>query len=224
MLGDWQTTIPTPKGDVTTTSLRFAVGVMFSTTRINFPSLGTGVSNVTIANYLYEDNRLLHPEQQAIVDLRLTLLGRLLEVGSHRVPGDTVASCGDDPRQRAVARYASLLGAFEELLAAAQTEEDLQAFLEENHILLGPMSDLIPKQKLGTEYVTDFVMVNAMPQGPEYTFVEIEAPSKRLFTKKGNPSSDLHTRCARLWTGELGLTNTSRISGRSCQGWSRPGI
>ena len=40
-----------------------------------------------------------------------------------------------------------------------------------------------PKQKLGEDFVTDFILVNMLDQGPKYTLVEIEKPSMRILTE-----------------------------------------
>ena len=81
--------------------------------------------------------------------------------------------------------------AFRKLLDSAEREEDLQRFLHENPILIYPEHlSVLPKHKLGKEFVTDFVFINSGHMGKEHVFVEIERPSKLIFTKADVFSSD----------------------------------
>jgi hypothetical protein len=78
---------------------------------------------------------------------------------------------------------------FEKLLAADPQEEAIQRYLTERPVLLEPTAAKVtPKIKLGTEYVTDFVIELASQQ---YVLVEIEVASKKLFTKAGFASAHL---------------------------------
>jgi len=87
--------------------------------------------------------------------------------------------------------------ALENCLAAATREENVQAFLTANHMLLiqhlggGHGRYVIPKQKLGAEYVTDFVIGESHSGGFEWQAVELESPKARMFTKAGNPTKEL---------------------------------
>ena len=63
------------------------------------------------------------------------------------------------------------------LLNDSQKEEELQVFIKENPMMLHPTAELIPKKKLGEDFITDFVLVTPNDQGPTYTLVEIEKSS-----------------------------------------------
>ncbi|MFS0776093.1 Shedu anti-phage system protein SduA domain-containing protein [Neobacillus sp. 3P2-tot-E-2] len=66
-------------------------------------------------------------------------------------------------------------------------EEDCQVFLKENPALIDPLAkEIIPKQKLGLEFITDFVVRKL---NDEYIMVEIEKPSTPIFTKTNDFSS-----------------------------------
>lgn len=76
----------------------------------------------------------------------------------------------------------SLIKEFEDLVTAQLEEEAYQAFLSKHPVFLDPLaSAVIPKQKLGIEFVTDFVLHRF---DGKYTLVEIEKPQDRLFTSR----------------------------------------
>jgi hypothetical protein len=80
-------------------------------------------------------------------------------------------------------------------------EESIQTFLNENSILFDALSHhrgviKLPKLKLGSEYVTDFVLLHGVPRysntrRPGVTFIELERADRPLFTAAGDPSSTL---------------------------------
>jgi len=83
----------------------------------------------------------------------------------------------------------SAIEQFVTLLDSEPLEEDLQKFLTKNPVLLHPFAASVePKVKLGTEYVTDFVIEVV---DHEYVLVEIERSVHRLFTKAGSATSAL---------------------------------
>lgn len=189
-LADWTTTIPTPKGDVQAANIHFATAGVFSAGRIMFSNLKAEVKNVTIMSSSYEDDRFREPEQLALVDMRLTAVGRLLQITPATIQAAPAGSSSTDSGQKAIQAFDSLLAEFEGLLGTANREEEVQSFLKSHPELFGAVQ-VIPKQKLADDFVTDFVLLNPLPQGPEYTLVEIESPSKNLFTKAGVQHSDL---------------------------------
>jgi hypothetical protein len=82
-------------------------------------------------------------------------------------------------------------------LRLATAERDMQRFLEEHpiHLILhlggGHGRWVIPQKKLGSEYVTDFVIGQKHSGGFEWEAVELESPSVPMFTKAGDPSRQL---------------------------------
>jgi hypothetical protein len=73
-----------------------------------------------------------------------------------------------------------LLKQFDQMINQSLLEEDYQTFLKQNPVFLDPLAaDIIPKQKLGIEMVTDFVLRR---YDDKYFLVEIEKPQDRLFT------------------------------------------
>lgn len=79
-------------------------------------------------------------------------------------------------------RLQKIIAQFAAVLKQATVEEELQKFLESNPVVLSPTAvRVIPKHQLGAEYITDFVIEEA---GREYTIVELESPTRPIFTKK----------------------------------------
>ncbi len=73
-----------------------------------------------------------------------------------------------------------LVEQFNALLDQTLPEEAYQKFLNSNLVFLDPVaSEVIPKQKLGTEYITDFVVRR---YDNKYILVEIEKPQDPIFT------------------------------------------
>ncbi len=95
----------------------------------------------------------------------------------------------DDKAPIVLNKLEGIIEKFEDLLDKAKYEEDLQKFLSTHPVILSPTAlKVLPKHKLGSEYIPDFVICEIEH---EYIFVEIEAPSKKLFNKNGNPSTFL---------------------------------
>lgn len=86
----------------------------------------------------------------------------------------------------------------EACLTVAKREEDVQQFLQKEPMLLiqhlggGHGRYVIPKQRLGSQYVTDFVIGERHSGGMEWQAVELESPKATMFTKKGDPTAALN--------------------------------
>lgn len=100
---------------------------------------------------------------------------------------------------------------FEKLEAgieSAKKEEDIQKILALIPLLLvqhlrgGHGRWVIPKQKLGAEHVTDFIIGERHSFGFDWTAVELESPKLKMFTKKGNPTEAL-THAIRQMTRDM---------------------
>lgn len=75
-----------------------------------------------------------------------------------------------------------LIAELEMLVEAGLREEEYQQFLKENPVLLNPLAtSVVSKQKLGTEYATDFAVQRL---DSEWILVEIEKPGDRIFTQR----------------------------------------
>jgi Domain of unknown function (DUF4263) len=79
-----------------------------------------------------------------------------------------------------------VLSDFREMLDQGSTEECVQVFLAQHPYLVFPtLVRSVPKLKLGSEYVTDFMFENLGGFSIESWFVEIESPKKSIFTANG---------------------------------------
>jgi hypothetical protein len=87
--------------------------------------------------------------------------------------------------------------ALREALDSAKREEDIQQFLQANpkyliqHLGGGHGRWIIPKQRLGAQHVTDFLIGERDSMGFRWQAVELESPGAKMFTKSGNPSAPL---------------------------------
>ena len=129
----------------------------------------------------YSEKEHLPSVQRAVLDFQLMLMGiqarqtfELKEQKQTAEPFLKLAEIADD---------------FERLLNDAQLEEELQKYLRDHPVLLLPSGKIIPKQKLGEDFVTDFVLVSVSISGPIYTLVEIEKASYPVLTKDLSLSS-----------------------------------
>lgn len=86
--------------------------------------------------------------------------------------------------------FVRVLRNYEHLLNQSPVRESvLQTYLQTHSILLDPSARTVyPKRRLGSEYVTDFLIET---YDGSYTLVEIEKPTDRLYLKNGDPSSAL---------------------------------
>lgn len=92
---------------------------------------------------------------------------------------------------------------FEALLSSGCGESEVHAFLETHPRLLcfavhngafavaSARSYLFSKIPLGDTHITDFVHCHRCSIGATWTFIEIEPPTAKLFTKAGDPSAEL---------------------------------
>lgn len=86
----------------------------------------------------------------------------------------------------------------ESALEGATREEDVQQFLQSNpHFLIQHLGGghgrwVLPKQKLGAEHVTDFLIAEKHSFGFEWQAVELESPLRPMFNRNGDPSQYLN--------------------------------
>jgi antiviral defense system Shedu protein SduA len=83
-------------------------------------------------------------------------------------------------------------------LEGARDEGDMQRFLEAHpRILIQHLTGtrgawVLPKQRLGSQYETDFLIAQKPSDGLIWYAVELERPQAKLFNKNGDPSRDLN--------------------------------
>jgi hypothetical protein len=104
-----------------------------------------------------------------------------------------------DPLVRALTqrKIANDVATYVRLLDTEASESAVHEFLSAHSyffsgvLRLDGISPLYAKVKLGAEYEVDFACFDSGSYGPEWCLVEIEAPSKRMFTRKGDPTAAL---------------------------------
>ena len=84
--------------------------------------------------------------------------------------------------------------AYERALTEARNEDDMQRFLESHPRMLAQhlsgerLAWVMPQRRLGSEYVTDFLIAQRAAGRYSWCAVELERPQARMFTRNGDPS------------------------------------
>ncbi|WP_144162839.1 Shedu anti-phage system protein SduA domain-containing protein [Paraburkholderia sp. BCC1885] len=105
-------------------------------------------------------------------------------------------------------------------LDSATREEDIQQFLQKNpshliqHLGGGHGRWIIPKQRLGSEHVTDFMIADCDSMGFHWTAVELESPLATMFTKAGNPSATLNHAIRQIRDWRIWLSHNQNYAAR----------
>ena len=109
---------------------------------------------------------------------------------------------------------------FKQQLERATREQDLQSFLERDpkilvqHLSGGHGRWVIPHQRLGSQYVTDFLIGEQNSDGWEWQAVELESPRVRMFTKKGDPTAQLNHAITQIQEWRDWLTKNAAYAAR----------
>ncbi len=135
-------------------------------------------------SFHYNKDEKLIEWEDALYDIKIALLSANLDLSKQKN-----ASKFDETKS-IISELTRIKQNFDELLNSSTREEELQIFLKENPLIIQPYSTVYPKQRLGDDYITDFVFANSLDQGIKYTFVEIEKATMPIFTMAGEFSSD----------------------------------
>jgi hypothetical protein len=82
----------------------------------------------------------------------------------------------------------SLIEEFEALIASAAREEDYQTFFVEHPVFLDPLAaEVVPKQRLGLEHISDFAVRR---HDGRWLLVEIEKPRDRIMNRSNDFTSE----------------------------------
>jgi len=130
-----------------------------------------------VTSFLYGDDRKLAEIEEALTDFKIYTAG--LSIDPDFKPGESMT----EEKEVSARKYEDVINQFEYLLDNATKEEAVQQFLKEYPLLIRPYMYAYPKHKLGEDFVTDFILLNMLDQGPKYTLVEIEKPSMRILTE-----------------------------------------
>lgn len=167
--------VPTRHGDVVLPLIKIGIGsdVRFTDCEFN----GILIDWLWIISFFYGDEPKLLKIEEALTDFKLYLLGLNI------IPKFEPLQNRADESENIIREFENTIGEFEKLLEDTTKEEVIQQYLNEHTFIIKPYSENISKQKLGEDWITDFVLVNMLDQGPKYTFVEIEKPSMPILTK-----------------------------------------
>lgn len=176
-LDEWSQTgliVPFEQGEI---SLAKA-GVMRGLGHVTFVNCSINeiqIPYAELSHLKYGDTFNVPTIERTILDFQLTLLGLQTQTAENL--------SGRLPSQETMSNVEALSSKFEKLLEDETREEDLQRFLKDNSFVLHQSAEAIPKQKLGEDFVTDFVLVAATTQGPTYFLVELERADHSVLTK-----------------------------------------
>lgn len=177
---------------------------------------GISIDNLQVSAFSYTDEGKLADWEDAIMDIKLTILG--LNSG--------VKFSGNVPTKKETVSIIEKLNEikkeFSDLLDNAKKEEEIQIYLKEHPFLIQPFSNIYPKQKLGEDFITDFVFASTLDQGIKYTFVEIERASMPIFTKSGEFSSDFKHADKQTLDWDIWLEKNKDYLGKKLQGLETP--
>ncbi len=138
---------------------------------------GAIIEWLCISSFLYNDKESIMLMEDSLNDFKIYMMGILHN--ENFIPSNDRSN----DEKNIIEDLRIVLNNFEELLDTAAKEEEIQKFLEENIMLIQPCTKRIPKQKLGEDFITDFVVLNILDQGSRYTFIELEKPNMPILTK-----------------------------------------
>lgn len=113
------------------------------------------------------------------------------------------------------------VGELKHAIDSAEREEDIQQFLQSNpkyliqHLGGGHGRWVIPKKKLGSEYVTDFMIAEKHSFGFEWQAVELESPLRPMFKKNGDPSQYLNHAIRQIRDWRIWLNRNQNYASQS---------
>jgi len=106
-------------------------------------------------------------------------------------------------------------------LEISSNELEMQKFFENNPIFLiqhlggGHGRWVIPHKKLGSEYITDFLIGEKHSGGFVWIAVELESPKVKLFNKYGDPSKPLNHAIRQILDWRAWLQENQNYAARS---------
>ncbi len=174
------------------------------------------IHNLYVAAFKYDDEERLADFEDALQDIQHTLIAinSGLTDKENQQEGIKIENIID--------RLKNLLNEYTILLNIADKEEQLQVFIKEHPILLQPYAKVFPKQKLGEDFITDFILTNTLDQGIKYTFVELEKVSMPVFTKQEEFSKEFNHACTQTLNWDVWLENNKAYLQNKLPGLETP--
>jgi len=213
--GDELLVIPTPKGDISLVKAGMSNGLgskTFIDCRIN----DIDIPYLDLTHAYYNKGQLSSAVEQSIIDFQLAFLGVLFREQPY------LPSMQPEANDHTIVKLKEISDNFESLLNDATKEEEIQIFLKENPIILHPTAEIIPKKKLGEDFVTDFVLVCQSEQGTTYTLVEIEKVSHPILNKDYSFSSHTNHAIMQIRSWDVWLETNKDYLQRKLPGFETP--
>ena len=207
--------IPTLKGELSLARSGFIGGLgNFTLNNCTFNEIH--IPYVELRHAYYDKGQMPSPVERAIIDFQLAFLG------FHLRKQPPVSGGGPVTTDQTITLLKEISSNFEALLNDAQKEEELQIFIRENPMMLHPTADLIPKKKLGEDFITDFVLVTPSDQGPIYTLVEIEKSSHPILLKDNSLSPQTNHAIKQTRDWDVWLEGNKAYLQRKLPGFETP--
>lgn len=169
---------------------------------------------VEISHLRYGDDSKFSSVEKPIFDFQLTLLGLQIHSGNKEINRLSA--------EETIESLEKIANQFGLLLENAEKEEDLQKFLKEHSFILHPSAQSIPKQKLGEDFVTDFVLVATTTQGPTYILVELERTDHKILTKDYTLTSPVNHAIKQTRDWDVWLENNKAYIQNKLPGFESP--
>ena len=164
-----------------------------STAGVSYPPYDTPSDETRLAARLAFDDLIIESQNDA--NLFSVVLGAVLGVrddvtsspdsGSSKIPLSPLTSgMMRAIRDSSILLTQDLIDQYNALVDTFQPEAEYQRFIEEHPVFLDPLAaEIIPRARLGVEFVTDFVVRR---HDYRYLAVEIEKPQDPIFTRKND--------------------------------------
>jgi hypothetical protein len=207
--------IPTQSGDINLSQF-IRVGSGTELRIINSVFNNAIIERLWIDSFLYGDEEKLAKIEEALTDFKFYLNGLTIDASIKPLENK------NKDAENIFQKLEDLIKQFEEALEKATKEEDIQKFFKENPIFIKQHSNIIPKQKLGEEWITDFVLVNMLDQGPKYTLVEIEMPSMKILTEGKEFTSEFRHAQKQILDWDIWLQSNQDYIQRKLSGFESP--
>jgi len=174
-LDEWSNSgliIPLEQGDISFAKSRVIRGLG------HFTLINSTINNIfipyaEISHMKYGELNNSQFIERAILDFQITLLGMQV---LPEVIGNGILSGNNT-----IVKLQEIEKQFQKILEIGIMEEDIQQFLKKHSFILHQSAQSIPKQKLGEDFVTDFVLVETTTQGQSYILVELKRSSFPIF-------------------------------------------
>lgn len=209
--------VPTEKGDLALAGNRIISGLGNFNIR-NLTINDINISYLQVFHMKYGDENNLPIIEKAILDFQLTLMGMALQKWEKHEPTREINVNNKD----IISKLKEIANSFEDILKNGGKEEILQKFIKENPFLISSSANAIPKQKLGEDFITDFVLVSFFEQGLEYCLVELERSDHEIINNDGSLTSKTNHAIKQIHDWDIWLEKNKGYLQNKLKGFETP--